>query len=433
MTEPASSHSPIGKPFLKYTLVTISFVIIALHLFLGVDSSPFHGDESGWISAGYYYYQLMFIDHNVNVESWARKDFYAFGIVSPPVGKYLIGMAMHAFLPRGEYTYQYHFGKSESENAQLGNIPPPEVLRPTRLLAALFSLGTCSLLFWYCTKIWNWLVGVSAAFILSFNSLFTLFAQRAMTDAYIIFFFMLAQVCCIALYNRWNNKKAFLFVSALSGIVAGLSAGTKLNGMIVMLYTWILIVYLLAVGRGKAQRSVLFYIASGVLTMICAIITFAILNPVFYTFSPAEFFDRLTLTVDRWNELIAHQQKIFPEYAIHGTYSVILSRISMDYFHVVFFCFAIVGIIRAGSHVVRAAARKQANIMLNPIVFFLVNVIILGLWIPLDWDRYYLPIILAEVPVAAYGLFEVADIILPKLTRRLISPAKSTVNVKARA
>ncbi len=416
---PEFLHNSRNVTILRNSFLGATILIVALRLFTGVDDAPFHGDEAGWTAAGYYYFHLMFIDHDVSPASWNRRDFHEFGILSLPVGKYLIGLAMHIVLPKGQYVYHYDFSKDVAENARLGNVPPPNVLRVGRLCAAVFSFGTCCSLFWFCWKTWNWIVGAVSALLLSYNSLFTLFAHRAMTDAYIGFFLVIMQVICLAMFQRRGDFRKFLMLSALGGITVGLCASVKLNGLMGLGYFALVVLFCFVIERRKVRRAAGFYLSALALNIFSSALTMIAVNPFFYTASPSALYTRFTYLVSQWNELLAYQQRIFPQQSI-GSLSTVLGRITADYFPIVLTCFLVVGLIQA-LRVIGKDGRKAAPELVS-LGFFIVTLVAVGSWIPLDWDRYYLPIILAEIPLAAYGLFEIGRLLIGPVLARITAP-----------
>jgi hypothetical protein len=66
------------------------------------------------------------------------------------------------------------------------------------------------------------------------------------------------------------------------------------------------------------------------------------------------------------------------------------------------------------------------------VVYFSVSVIIITTiykWIPLNWDRYYLPIVVASIPFAGYALFILIDLLLRRF--RLWTKLSQTMFVRS--
>lgn len=388
----------------KLSVVGIAFVLIAFHLFSAVDRMTFHGDETLWISQGYYYYRLFFVQHDFTLEKWRPKQFVA-PEMNMPVGKYLIGFAMNLMLPEGNYVYEYDWSKSFSVNKKLGNVPALSVLRPGRYMCAAVSLATCIAMFWLCWKTWNWITGTLAALILSFNPIFTMAASRAMIDSFLAFFFILSQLICLALFRNRNKSRAVvLALSGLAGLCAGLCLSTKLNGLITLVYPSLLFGYLFLLAPKKKEASFIYTPAFAVM-VFCCVVTAVLVNPIFYSWSVKIIAMRFLYILQEWKTQLADLQRMFVADAIHGFPIILFARIAADYFYPILFCALLLGLFLSTKKVVREFRAKKAAADINPVVFFIVNLSIVSAWIPFDWDRYYLPIIIAEAPLAAYGVF----------------------------
>src|SRR6266487_3113029 len=107
----------------KLLITGAVFVLLAWHILKNIDSVPFHGDESWWVTSSYYYSRLM-LNGDFAVKDWMDPTKRGWNdILNMPVGKYFIGFAMMATLPKGEYFYDYQWGRSFQENQALGNVP----------------------------------------------------------------------------------------------------------------------------------------------------------------------------------------------------------------------------------------------------------------------------------------------------------------------
>jgi hypothetical protein len=414
----------LGFVLFRNAIVVVAFFVIGSHLFSDIDKEPFHLDEPGWFSAGYDSYQLMFVQRDFDMTKWENPRHRTYGWINLPLGKYLIGLALDVYLPRGEYFYEYDFSKNPTQNLRLGNAPPMAIAYPARFMAAIFSFASCVCMFWFCMKSWNWLVGVAAAILLGFNSLFTKYAHLVMTDAYLVFFFLLSVVVLNLLYSKRDSKTStFILISGIYGIVVGLCTSVKLNGAVGIVYLFILFVYLWSVKSSGHHRSLLLYGLAFLLSVLITAATVIILNPYFYTTSINTMIERGMLIVTTWSQLVKGQERVFLKDVIHPLSMRFAMRITYDYFYWVFSSFALIGLGKAVIEHGRDLLAKKVKPSIIPLIFFLVNIIAISGWISLDWDRYYLPLIIVEIPFAAYGMFVLLSLIIPKSLKKLAMEA----------
>jgi hypothetical protein len=394
----------------RWGIAIAVFAVIAVHLLTGVDGAAFHGDEAWWSSAGYYYSGLMFVAHDYSPASWSRKGYWEWGLLSPPAGKYVIGLAMRAALPAGEYYYPYDFGKTEQENRARGTIPPPEVLRPGRTASAIASLIACAIVFLICLSAWDWVVGLAAAVFLAFNGVFSLFAQRAMTDAPLILFLALGVLCCVGLVRTaQSNRPFFLLLCAAGGIAAGVAASVKFNGVVALACVEMTVLYVALVVRPRKPARIAAFLAGGILAAAVAGGTAILLNPMYYTTSPGELIARVTMVLDNWDILIVTQQHGNPAQSITGFPGMAIEHLMVTYYSPILSVLALVGLVRWLSLGIGGAFTRGASAPFVAGASCLLVLVLVLAWIPLDWDRYYLPMVVALVPFSAYGICTVAD------------------------
>ncbi len=68
--------------------------LLSGYVLLGkMKTTPFHGDESGWISAGYYYTDLL-LNHDFDWAKWRCAQCGDWGSsLTMPLGKWMIGVS----------------------------------------------------------------------------------------------------------------------------------------------------------------------------------------------------------------------------------------------------------------------------------------------------------------------------------------------------
>ena len=76
------------------SLSVVVFLLSGSILFEEIKKTGFHGDESGWISAAYYYTDLL-LKHDFEWQKWQGPAHLAsWGYMNPHVGKWLMGIPL---------------------------------------------------------------------------------------------------------------------------------------------------------------------------------------------------------------------------------------------------------------------------------------------------------------------------------------------------
>ncbi len=125
-----------------------------------------------------------------------------------------------------------------------------------RFWSAVFGTLCCVLLFYLGKKLYNREVGVVSAFVMGTFTMFFVFAQRAMTDVFLVFFMLCSIYCMI----RVQEGKHANWFAALSGFAFGLAFLTK--QVQALLIPLILFLYLVATKKSLrfvlSKRAILF-------------------------------------------------------------------------------------------------------------------------------------------------------------------------------
>jgi 4-amino-4-deoxy-L-arabinose transferase-like glycosyltransferase len=201
----------------------------------------------------------------------------------PPLPKYLIATALWAGgqpIPGwGEMVKWYGDTSSRSgDHVMLAQARWPSVLLGAAGCLALMAIGTLCL---------DRRVGVLAAVLLAVNPLYATHARRAMSDVPTEAFTLLA--CAAALWgwtrldSNWRTQWASLIAIVGSGALAGLAVLSKLSGglAVMILLGWTGLFLAIGGGRGAtsvSSRRVLRGLAAA-LSMVLAYRVFLALNP----------------------------------------------------------------------------------------------------------------------------------------------------------
>ena len=187
---------------------TLSYGVLSQHF----KKTYFEGDESWWISVGYYYTNLL-LHGDFDVQKWDCLECNSFGWLNPHLGKLLIGLPLVWYNGQNIF-WAYDFSISYKENEKQGRVPPQHILTIARAAATFWGAGCCMLVFvigYFAFNIW---VGLVAVCLLLFNYVFVGTVTSAMTDPHYNFF-LLCVYFCIFFYaapkSSWPVKHFMWF------------------------------------------------------------------------------------------------------------------------------------------------------------------------------------------------------------------------------
>lgn len=418
-------------------------------LFGEVNKTKLHGDESGWIAAGNYHTNLL-LERNFDWAAWQCVPCGGLGSawasLNMQLGKILVGLPLrfydrwNAGATTHKYFTFYDFHSSYATNLAQGRIPPPETLVLARLSTALFGVLCCLLLFLLGYHICNIWAGAIAATLLLINQLFIDAATRAMTDAHYNFFLLLFAFSTLGLIKAAARKQIILS-SLVCGLCAGLACSIKINAFVIgtALFLSLLLYRRLLVGKPRGRDTLLalclFLLSS--LTIIYA------LNPDFWPAAglirapqiPAEVsilrhefnagtVDRamvaektpqlynlshvleFPLLFHRWQTYLRQQEAEETGQWSGGRLVSLNANLFFTYasfpFDFVFFLLGLAFCIRA---VKRSFTSQTRSPFIIPLLYFVLNYFFILAFMKLNWERYYLPTVIASRLLAGIGLY----------------------------
>lgn len=427
----------------------IIFIILSIPFFRKIESQDFHGDENYWFIASKYF-KLFFVDRDFRNKAWEDRLAYE----EPPVGPYIIGLALSVsgygdkIKELGEMR-RWDFLKDYDWNVAAGAMPPKEVLCVARLTMAILGILTCLLIYWIGKKIFNARTGLIAALLLAYNPLMLSCSSRAMTDAPLLFFLTVNLVLMVFFYRSFlkNNLLGTLVFSGLIGINIALAAGTKLNGAlnaIIFGSFCIFVVFMKTLRRRiqrdspgvdntdklRANKEINIILISLLIAGVTAISVFTIMNPYLYDQPLKGSINMVTFRM----ELARGQQELFGGgltslgqkafFVIYRTLfpgnNVILGNIFKVHFDFLLFLLGL-GLLLYGE---AEYLLKNYRPSLRSIILIWIAVIFAGTigWIPLDWDRYYLPVVPCIAMMMGFSIDRVIAIAMMRLNPRLRKP-----------
>lgn len=393
-------------------------LLLAGPFFTDIDGNRFHGDEADWTKYGARYFYLFFLDAAPDPEDWST----AMAIDQPQIGRYLVGgtLWLSGGSPLVVQTMNrphYRFGESREQNLREGRVPPLEELRPVRLVMAAFGLAACLLVYWIGWRLEGPELGAIAALVCGTSPLLLVCSRRVSTDAPLLFF-MLAVVALLPLLlwsHRGQRPSLLLGAGSVMGLLVGAAAGTKLNGGMagVAFAGWIVLLAIerwLRRPRPMPWRDLWRLFAVSLMAGAMSAALFVGTSPNLYR-DPVH---GMRLMLYHRMKVVEAQQDGYEEDVlrtvgdtISATYRRLfvdpetrsrLSGIAHPVVEVVFLVFGCSVLARREVRHVRQ--RRQFSITAFVLVWGAVVSILTLIWIPLDWARYFLPIL----PIQAIGV-----------------------------
>ena len=441
----------------RHTAFVVGLLAVALLatvvLYRQAPLTPFDGDETGWISSGVYYTDLL-LARDFAWDKWQCRACGPWGGLNMPLGKWAIGAPLKLYYAAtpGAVPFMrfYDFERSLAQNQAEGRVPPAAVLAAARLACAAFGVLCCLLLF--CLGYWwlNRAAALLAVVLLLLTDGFVQQATRAMTDVHYLTFLLAGGLASGLLLQR-ADRRGLVAAAILAGLAAGLAAAVKVTGILVGgLVFATLLAYVAALHRLRLRTA----LRAAALFLVVAIAIVYLLNPFFWP--DWQQLDATALLHDARSLLAAavsgqlgaapisqsfpqvgHLTHIieFPQMflrwrafmqtqlpigdwteprllAIHRSLFVNLAAFPFEW------VLLLIGAAAAGRRVIAAWRRAQTAPALAPLVFFAVNYFFVLFLVQLNWPRYYLPTAVAGKLLVAYGIVVVFEGLVGRVRRR---------------
>ena len=429
------------------------FSVASINLFTSIEKAQFHGDESGWISSANYYTNLLYLKGDCQRQKWECKGCGPWGSLNPHLGKWIIGTFLKVYVPQQEPVFfnLYEFGTTLDENIKIGSVPPHQILLAARMVSAVFGV-LCGLLIFSIGYFSNnkWVGGLAALLLLG-NPVFISLSTHALTDVYFNFFLLCGCLSSIFLLQRRQGRD-ILWVSCIYGCFAGLASSVKITGLLLAGLHVVLIILYLKMTYRLSMKNAIHNLA---VFSFSALIIIYLLNPYFWPdfgeikgeqvikevktiyielktgklkveemqekypqlsnlSRPLEFPNMFI----RWNKLMDSQLKLDPSTwqgnrlrVFHENLFIKYSTFPLEW------CFFCIGMFFYGRNIVNAFYNRQPNVSLSPFLYFIVNYIFILALMKLNWERYYLPAIIASKLIVAVGIYQTYTLIYAFLLR----------------
>ncbi|GIW87773.1 MAG: hypothetical protein KatS3mg108_2097 [Isosphaeraceae bacterium] len=427
-----------GRIWLGGTIVAIVAIVSAAS---GLTSEPVFPDETAYVTQSYYF-DLMIRGER---DDWAWVEYHAYDL--PPLPKYLFGAALRAL------------GRPVSDRLTAGRwfrdieqeLVPRESVVVARWPVVFFAVMGCLGLYCLGTLGVDVSAGLAAGLLLAINPLYRLHAHRAMSDVVAESLVIAALATGLAGWMRLMRGRAGggLGWMVVAGVAAGLAPLAKLSGLLagMVLAAWLVLGWVL-----RPQHAVA-WVGAGLVVSLLAVGTFVVLNP-YVTARPTGEPPRLMMgaaaeeesPLARLERMIRHRAEVsqhakraFPEYAlwtpVEKLAAVVVqglgrfgplgpadhdSRVpyprfawSRDWGAAPWGLAVVAGmvvLVRRGRMQWRSGepATGWAIVVMALVVFGVVTS-----FLPLAWDRYYLPLQPAAALLGGAALTEAARRITP--------------------
>jgi len=377
----------------------------------GLATVRFFRDESTWIWT------------SQRMEALVRGDFQSdvWNPVEPPVTGYIIGAARRlAGYHVGDLNGRWNKNLGYGQNAAAGNVPSAGLLWVARLpMSILGVLGVVMGAFLVAKGHSRGAAYVFAA-LFFWNANYSYIFRQAMNEAPLLFFTMAGGVSMYLgsiAFAQQRTRTAILAFTTF-GVMAGLAAETKTNGLGLLAAGMLMVLLLVVMGPGIADRRQLALgIGVAAIALGATIFTFLVTNPYLYA-APVK---NVEVTIESRAILLRDQEDRFPEAVITGRdrWTIVPRRIlgqyatfSFPYHYYISIGLLVLGLVAAAGRIWSREKGWEAQMVLLSLALFCA---IPALFTPLDWDRYFMyPVVFARIYISM-GLCSLLLLVLWRL------------------
>ncbi len=406
----ARSTAPLSLPSTDFrrhvALGGIIAIVLAALLIPGIaeTESHYHGDENFWVPVGVQAFRTAFIEHNPDHPFWS--DFFlSFGSPNPQIGKYIIGAGAYLAGYHDVPVLSYDFRQDLAWNRAHGRVLSPEIVGAARLTVALTGALCGAFLYWLGVQVSGPFTGILTVVLFIATPVVWNHARLAMLDIPALMFGLLALNLCIRAVTalRTGTVDAGVWIAAC-GAACGAAAGAKLNALLI---PCICILAICLTGVTLPNRSDRYQSISGVIAMLLWMwVVFFLSNPMLYPHPVAGIQHMLGLS-----RMVASRDS--------APLPTLASRISA-----VWTSLGDNGYIGSGGlpgsrlwpiigaiSLARALLQRPQGARLSALsviaLWGVISFIGITLWIPQNWDRYFLPLVPIVALLQAYGIMPI--------------------------
>ncbi|NJC96855.1 MAG: hypothetical protein C3F07_10485 [Anaerolineales bacterium] len=383
------------------SLKAIEILILGILLFWGytrdLGSVVFFPDENFWTASSIRFDKLLSADFDSHI--WTENQVIAFEV--RPVPSYLTGFSQRlGGVPPNDQPVYWNWGLTEAENIVRGAMPGYVTLWWSRLPMAIISTLSLLLTTLFLARYHSRLSAYAFTWI-GFNGYFLTNLRRAMSEASILFFTVLAMAASYKLITaaRERNLSRSIQWSLIVGLFSGLAGQSKLTGLacagIAIFGSFLVTAPNPSQWLTLLKQRVLLIVVF--LVTVSTLATFILSYPFFYT----NTVNRIWGTFDVRDQIVKYQLHTYTDQLIPPDHrlAILFERI-LDYplhvdshqalgllFHWLNLLIVVIGISYTIKHTGKGFIEQDYGIILLLGALFCV---VPMLFTPFDWERYYL-------------------------------------------
>jgi hypothetical protein len=453
--------------------LVLGFIVVLASgtiLFRKINQTPIHGDESGWIYSGYYYTDLV-LKNDLARQRWVCDFCGSFGDFNMHLGKWLLGIPIQIELQKPSSLSDFQNWEKalrEKDKIRATDVkePPPSILLSARRSSVVFGVLCCVILLsigHFCNNIW---IGFISALILSFDDLFIASSTRAMADvSYNLF--LISLCLCAFPFLKYRSRKALILSTLLFGVISGFATSVKIMGLTIGILFFLSLCFYKSFFHAIRKTEFVSYL---MIFGLASTVVIYVLNPVFWpsfrqmdasaiiresvaitknfngiyrdtraiTASPSgknvkEFVEAYS---DQYPQLfnLSHvfifpglffkwnfemNQRARAEDTWEGKRFMVFHRnLLVTYASFPFeWIFLAIGIASISRRIYFSLRTGEPTFWIIPLAYFIVNYGFIIALMKVNWDRYYLPTVIATQMVVGVGLFETARTATEQIVR----------------
>lgn len=420
--------------FLKILLAVSLFAWLSFHLYQMKSVVPFHEDEHVYMNRTIFF--DLYLQKNFTDPIWFRfENDYS----KLPDLLYGAALTLHTGTSTQTYLSRVKFNEDlidrrswnvrySQEYKPLSQLPKEiyervEPVRVARWVSWGLTIGSLVCVMAIGWVLGDWLAGVLAAGMLGFHPLFVYVMLTAMGDAPLIFFSSLTLLLSLVWLRALRSGQYHFGWAMVLGITVGLAVSSKLNGV----FSAVSVIGLFCLAtfwsqeKKKMREAGLAFL---IMSMTC-VNTLLLLTPQIWSHPISGFMDM----IHQRNEIARNQQEWFSSDALltftdrleiallwlfswhdgYGDFPVQWEQVGLF----------LAGILTLGSKLKHILDKKSLSLHAQLLIAFLLWVSCVGgltlVSIPLNWNRYYLPMVLIVIMIQATGASFLAQFSIEQL------------------
>ncbi len=268
------------KRYIRLLFIPILFAVYIVWIAQGVESVPFHPDESSLLYQSREFESLLTEPLSLAWDSSNPDDYdQTYRALNAPLTKYVLGMGRRlAGYGADAVSTDWDWSKTWQENQATGALPADALLTASRLTITLLFPFSLLLLYRIGVTLRSRTMGYAAVFLFATNALILLHNRRAMAEGVLTF-----GVCMAILGMFEADRKPWL-----AGLGAALAASAKYSCAPLLLINFLACVWIPShesSNRSRILRNILIYATVAALTIF-------ILSPIAWT-DPIQAFTQI--------------------------------------------------------------------------------------------------------------------------------------------